>query len=464
VLKSKFKENQSDKLIQFVTDLYTGFNVSNHYSKTIENSIQFSYFVLIELFKRDKYKDKSYRFLLVPHSAEFYTDFDRFSYRAVKLAIKVLTSYNIISVKKGFRKYKQNYIEPDFVEFTWEQVESKLTKLTLQPLSEWNVKKSIFELTGILAPKFNKCSTVHRLKNKLKIKTEWKAEINIQEKTDFINKFLIEKGYPEFQYQRIFGSTNKSYGRFYNIFQQINKEKRQQILDQNGWVILDFKSFNPSLLYMLETGNYYSGIDIYNDVLQDLQYSTLFRPVIKQSLNAMLATKSKEHARKAVQKILNDSGYHYQLNALVIINSIEKVHNKISSYFYSDCSAFTQFSESTIIYNLMLEQIKYGILPLSIHDSIIVPKQYKELFENLMIKYFLEYVRTSKNFISKNILYINTLIYKKYLIIRNIIKKLNLNIIYNNIFIPITDPPYFYIELFILNDKLRNVKFKPPDG
>ncbi len=119
---------------------------------------------------------------------------------------------------------------------------------------------------------------------------------------------------------------------------------------------------------------------------------------------------------------------HFVFNADYLINSIELLFPFFNQFFYSKSSNLTQNLESKIIIQLLKVMIQFNILPLSIHDCIIIPIKYKQYFNKLMIKIksdiINQYVNTSNNIIiNYKKLYKNTTHY---------IKNNLFQIIYNN--------------------------------
>ncbi len=256
---------------------------------------------------------------------------------------------------------------------------------------------------------------------------------------DLLNKRFekINNHLPDIlKYKRIFGRDIYESGRFYNQLQFLPKPLRKKILEEKGLIELDYSSMNPNILYYYKTGKKYEG-DMYNDVLEYMgihkaDYDT-YRPMIKQFFLSVFSTDKKNviksirfflvkngiylekdldyfckdkidikelyyfseiDNKKYAKTLLRFNNYlyennkkcniHYLFTPEYILSCIEKVHGDISEYFYTTINKTLTNIESKITESLMLDMIHHNIEPLTIHDCILVPESYKDIFIDIM--------------------------------------------------------------------------------
>ena len=200
--------------------------------------------------------------------------------------------------------------------------------------------------------------------------------------TSELEKILWEinssfKNYTEFQYHRVFGKTINEYGRFYNQIQYLPSELRKAIFTKGGYVELDFKTFNISSLYYLHTGHNYLGSDIYMDILKAIpslkgindEKLENYRKIIKPIVNTIFGVSSRLEAINSIHQTLLRKRICSEEE---ILTAFETVAYEIKEFFYTMKIEWCQNIESKIIEKLMLEMVKDGLLPFSVHDCIYV--------------------------------------------------------------------------------------------
>jgi len=227
-----------------------------------------------------------------------------------------------------------------------------------------------------------------------------------------------------FLYTRQFGKRTKINGRFYSLFNRIKKEYRKLILDLIGYVEVDMKNTNLNILWRYETGNFYYeefDTDFYSDLITHTYHNNAkispkqlaaLRPIYKTIMLAMLGSDNYGKYRSAIWKILLDAGcvkprnsltrnklgirnnslspsqlwYKYltdhgfdttikypRIKFIDIVNGILSFCGPILYLLYNDATRLCMNIESRMIEKVMMQSIKDGFLPLSIHDCICVP-------------------------------------------------------------------------------------------
>lgn len=419
----------NDKILTVIKNIYNNKEslpiLKGKHKTTIDKSILLSHNILNSLLKNIYSKKLEEKYVLVPLNTHHYAHTENlffYSYNSAKLTLKILSQYNIIRYEIGSNRTRV-YGKP--------HLGGICTKVYLNNIFEWKLPFQInsFDLFyNLQIPERTNyaMSTLLTLERNGVKKRGRIDDIKTREAT-FINNYLEQKGYSNLKYLRIFGETTKDFGRFYNSFQFIKKRERQKIYKALNWVELDFKSFNPTICYLLEKK--FLPKDPYNKILDQLEiekkYQDIYRPVIKKTFLALFGCDSRKKALKSIRfQLINDFGLyinkeqiledfqlkhrkkifnnylqsknfpldtpHILINDQQLLNIFEQTHQPIQKYFYNSFAKTLQNIESTIIYKLMLEQIKHNILPLSIHDCIIIPlhclKKFKLLQEFYLYK------------------------------------------------------------------------------
>ena len=384
-----------------------------------------------------------------------------YSYDTVLNSVKILQELNIIIEIKGYKhllcknKTTNEWIPKNIIDkktkMLTSKIDSQATKISLLPASDWKLDLLETQLSWYeFATKIfsyndgkDKDSVIFRekVKNK-KIRLDITVPPTILNEINDVNSFLTSKGFSELAYQRIFGSSVNKGGRIFNIFQTIPKDLRKKIYEQEGWEEIDFPSFNPSLLYYIALGPISGkkiGADIYDSFLQACNLPSDYRPIAKKIMLMVIGTKSRSLAEKAVTQFLSqevglytsyygvdtehdawdnavnfdmsqlrydqyklDSGINpklipFKMNTKFLLDTLERVHEPIKHFFYCDIHYLVQNLESKIILKIIQEMMRLDILPITIHDCVIVPKRHAEYFENFKWKIFQEVANTYKH-------------------------------------------------------------------
>ena len=74
-----------------------------------------------------------------------------------------------------------------------------------------------------------------------------------------------------------------------------------------------------------------------------------------------------------------------------IVNAFSKVHPVIAKYGYSASANNLMLEESEIMTLVLLELMKRDIPAIPIHDSLLFPKQYKDVVQKIMLDCYEEH-------------------------------------------------------------------------
>ncbi|MEM5803062.1 MAG: hypothetical protein QXO57_03865 [Candidatus Aenigmatarchaeota archaeon] len=218
---------------------------------------------------------------------------------------------------------------------------------------------------------------------------------------------------------RVFNDLElKTGGRFYGAqYQNLSKNERGRILIYDKatgecWPTYeyDFKSLHIRLIYdykdiKIEGSDYYLLDGIPNGL----------RNLIKIITNILINSDRELKAREAIKKALREDG---DLNELFetyrdrrisrvkyitkIIDAIKKRHKPVEEYFHSGAGLKLQRIDSDIAENIFLTLMEMNIPCLVVHDSFIVPIQYKNILKQVAENAYQEVLSfyKSKNFLS----------------------------------------------------------------
>ena len=236
------------------------------------------------------------------------------------------------------------------------------------------------------------------------------------------------------KYSRRFGDDITQGGRYYSPINGTEKVLRSYLCDKYGYTELDYKNFNPNLLFLLDTGNKYQG-DIYTDIMQEFGVVIMddlkkFRKLFKRIILSLLGVDNRWEAIRSINNILrgkktikdketgkkievdkNDEvsilarsfnkEYYSDDTANEILEAIEKVCSPIKEYLYTNLTGICQNIESCIITRIGLECVKDNITPMLIHDAFIVPDRYVEKYLILMEEILIEELNKQKDRINE---------------------------------------------------------------
>lgn len=181
--------------------------------------------------------------------------------------------------------------------------------------------------------------------------------------------------------RRIFRENFKGNGRFHGpVYQQMNKKFREHILiDGEETIEIDYDAMHFRMLYHV------IGVDYMDDPFAMPSKESRF--FVKKAGYIMLNAKSRKAAiLGVVHNYAKEGVYVTNVTAADILDRFCKRHPLISRFFYNSRWKALFCAESEIVYDILCELKKKGIIGLPIHDSIIVKKKHEDLLRSLMIE------------------------------------------------------------------------------
>ncbi len=205
--------------------------------------------------------------------------------------------------------------------------------------------------------------------------------------------------------RRIFNNSSWDQGgRYYGgWWQKLPKEWRKEILIDGEKVIeIDYSGLHIVLLYALEGIDYWKDIKTDPYQLSGYETSKRMRGLLKQVLLTSVNAESKTAALKGVRYEIskNKEKYGWVLDEGIDLNELienfSSTHSPIAKYFFSGFGVKLQNLDSRIA-ELVIEEFTARNIPiLCIHDSFMVPEQYKELLHGRMEWSFMMALHESK--------------------------------------------------------------------
>jgi hypothetical protein len=184
---------------------------------------------------------------------------------------------------------------------------------------------------------------------------------------------------------RVFNDSSFSRGgRFYGaIHLSLPRDLRAFIhIDGQPTVELDYSAFHIKMLYHKE------GIDY-----QDDPYSACEGAALRKVYKAVgLIAINAENAKKAYGAIadeLKDRGLIAPKRdepIVSLVNAFKQTHLPIQKHLFSGVGTKLQNIDSDIMNSILARLLGMDIVGLPVHDSVIVPAQYKDILEALMIE------------------------------------------------------------------------------
>jgi hypothetical protein len=222
---------------------------------------------------------------------------------------------------------------------------------------------------------------------------------------DFVH---YQRLYPS--YYRVFSRGNIDFcfgGRFYcQEVQSLSKESRKSIrINEEDTVELDYSGHHIRLLYHLNNLDFNSDPYLLDGINEDT--AKQLREHVKLMLLIMINCNSKEAAIFTFDHKINnkywDKGKELKylqmkevmkkakISAKKLHTLIQRKHNEIKIHFNNDEGVRLQNIDSKITEEVLKHFTDKGIVCLGIHDSYIVPKQYKEELTKVMIDSYRKY-------------------------------------------------------------------------
>ena len=205
-------------------------------------------------------------------------------------------------------------------------------------------------------------------------------------------------------------------GRLNSPFQHLKKNLRQVIYDRFDLEELDFDGFNLNLFFLKETGSKYDG-DVYTDIMKRMGVigksdQRAYRPIFKQLVLTIFGVESREDAMGSFVKSLTEFGLWWDdreaysdvmerwraylsdqgldpdtrrpfLPVYDLIEAVEDVCSPIRNYLFRKLTDYAQNVESRVIVEIGKHMVADGLLPLLIHDALVVPQEFAKKYDVL---------------------------------------------------------------------------------
>lgn len=185
---------------------------------------------------------------------------------------------------------------------------------------------------------------------------------------------------------RIFNKTFDRTGRFYcygDSWQNIKSDKRALItIDGEPTTELDFVSIHPAILYGER------GLTPPSDSYEIEGYP---RKAVKRATLILLNALTERQAIMSIvdtmdPAIASPRSAQAHSAARDMVNKIKRKHAPISDAFGSDAGARLMSIDAKIMARIIDTMLAHGVVPLCVHDSIIVPSSYSQLGREVMLK------------------------------------------------------------------------------
>lgn len=253
--------------------------------------------------------------------------------------------------------------------------EKLLLPVNIRTLKQLNFKYPLYADSYI--------SFYHRLLSEVSINQPSPSGIPLLITLD--NNLLLNKKL-QGQLYRVFNQGKFTIGgRFYGgSYQQLNEVDRARILINDSAVVeVDYSAFHLNMLYHL------TGKQINED-----PYSVVDRPEIRPILKLLclivINSENKSQALRALHdELRRNSGFQklkriYRLDEKDLLRKFESVHAEISNYFCSGIGLRLMYRDSEIAEDVLKYFTNREIPCLCVHDSFLVPVQYKDELKQIM--------------------------------------------------------------------------------
>jgi len=197
----------------------------------------------------------------------------------------------------------------------------------------------------------------------------------------------LRKRLPVHDIYRVYNNSGLGEGgRFYGCFVQGQPSRvRSEIEIDGGRVVeLDFSSLHPTLLYDIK------GIPAVGGLYDVDGYD---REIVKQALLRILNNREST-VLLSIKKLLREKRPAERINASDLISDIRKKHEDIDLTDEDSCIGLKlQRIDSDIAMEVMFHFAEKRVPCFCVHDSFIVPVEFKEELKQVMVKKYTEVVQ-----------------------------------------------------------------------
>jgi len=222
----------------------------------------------------------------------------------------------------------------------------------------------------------------HQYRAEMKEINDWLAAADIQFDPDATPSAKEVVDDTERRLCRYFtrGSFESGGRLFGGFWQSMPKWQRRKglLIDGEEVATLDFGQMAPRILYGME------GIQITTSDAYLLPGLERCRAGVKKLMNAMLfAEKPLSRFPKETRKL-----FPTRVSLAQVVERLEEVHAPIRHRFFTGIGHQTQFVESEILVDVLLELKRQGIVGLPVHDAVIVPRSNIHPVTTIMLEVF----------------------------------------------------------------------------
>ncbi len=301
--------------------------------------------------------------------------------------IKKLQEKNYIKMQKGYHTQSESKLSRIWAT---EKLIDYLQKLPNSVIYEPSELVELRDEKGQLKDYKDTAKTRH-IRKKLEHANKVNAQADIRYKNYRLNPSLIA----------IFKQKFTLYGRLhtrgYKHYQSFSGNERQEITINGEPVVeLDYSALHPYLLYAKE------GIQYFGDPYAVIEKNPIARNFLKNVFLYLLNSKDILSAERAGNNYLYRN--HKEREALKaigitrarpIIEGFKENHKPISHYFASgkESGLRTMNKDAAIALDVLNHFVKQNIPILTVHDSFLVQKKYKDELRKIMAQTYRKHTK-----------------------------------------------------------------------
>jgi hypothetical protein len=346
---------------------------------------------------------------------------DNITNTTVKNVVDVLTHYGYLIGEKGHANEYQKFK-------SWFECSEKLVSIFINAQILIRESRKTPEIQ--LRDKNKKPKGISKHNKDVRLAKKLKRPVS-EFNTLWLEHEATVNGAPIIPYlHRIFNIRLEWGGRFYGIYQTMEKTKRKQILiDGKPTVELDYSGLHINLLYA-EIGiqlfdDAYERIGLLDASLSKEGNRSLLKLLMLKFVNsenigafkANITTSGKPETKKKYQEYLKVAPFFTEkelkkkfpdmewfienvpdnLQGETVVNMIVGAHPEIKHLFNEErIGSKLQFKDSEIMAACLTKLLKFKVAALPIHDSLICARDYEYLVSNAMLEAYSEHTNGLK--------------------------------------------------------------------
>lgn len=206
----------------------------------------------------------------------------------------------------------------------------------------------------------------------------------------YINSLFTGDLY-KYSYVRIFLGSRKGGGRFFNSFNNglITGAERKSLLRKFNYAEVDLPNFNLQAFYYLTYGKFYNG-DFYEDLSKDIQNLLKVKsdPITLRSLAKKILTVCFNSEKDTAMRWIAVTLKEYSDKEVSTLLSVGDVYRMVrlrfaplQNFLFKKNYKLLQYIESEVLKEVLIKMVDKSLLPLSVYDSVLIPREYEKEFE-----------------------------------------------------------------------------------